>query len=116
MRPIPPKLKQEILDDKFYSKCARNDEGNCQGRITWEHAIIHAGRQLNEKWAIIPICAFHHGVDLFQDTGDMNKEKHVHIALQRATERDLRAISKAIDYVALKARLELKYGKYNPQR
>ena len=111
MRKIPNSLREEMANDVYYKKCARADEGNCQGRITWEHAIIFAGKQLNEKWAIIPICEYHHDVNKFQGNGDLNKEKHVWIALCRATEDDLRAISKAIDYIALRDRLNTKYGK-----
>ena len=112
MRKIPENLKQEILEDNFYKQCARKKEGNCRGRITWEHAIIYAGKQLNEKWAILPICAYHHEVDSYQDCGDLNKEVHVWIALNRATEDELRNISKAINYLALRDRLNKLYGLY----
>jgi hypothetical protein len=91
--------------------CLRKDEGNCAGRLTKEHAIIYAGKQLQEDWAILDICEYHHDVNKFQGNGDLNKEKHVWIALCRATEDDLRAISKAIDYNALRGRLNIKYGK-----
>lgn len=110
MRKIPEALREEMANDIYYKKCARSDEENCSGRITWEHAIIYAGRQLNEKWAIIPICEFHHSVNNFQDRGDLNKEKHVYIALCRATQDDLRRISKAVDYIALRQRLTTIYG------
>lgn len=59
MRPIPKKLREEMASDPYYEKCCRaNDE--CAGRITWEHAFIYGGRQINEKWAIIPLCVYHH--------------------------------------------------------
>lgn len=92
MRRIPQKLKEEILKDSYYKKCARLNDGYCEGRITWEHAIIYSGRQLNEKWAIIPLCWKHHlgnGLD---------KDKNVCIALLRATEEELDKISKVINY------------------
>lgn len=60
MTTIPPKVKAEILADPYYKTCARSDEGECQGRVTWEHAWIYAGKQVQEKWAIIPLCVFHH--------------------------------------------------------
>lgn len=91
-------------------KCMRSDEGNCQGRLTKEHAIIYAGKQVQELWAILDICEFHHGVNNFQDRGDLNKEKHVWLALCRATDDELRAISKATNYLELRERLNAKYN------
>lgn len=92
MRPIPPKLKKEMLEDPAYHSCMRNDflhDHVCSGRLTLEHAIIHAGKQVNEKWAIISICAWSHDVDNFQDGGNLDKEKNEYVALMRATEQDL---------------------------
>lgn len=78
--------------------CARRDEGNCDGRITWEHAIIYAGHQLQEAWAILGICAYHHAVDRFQDCGDLDKAKHEWLALRQAPPGRLREMSKAVNY------------------
>jgi hypothetical protein len=44
--------------------------------------------QLQERFAIIPLCEFHHSVNRFQDGGGMNKRMNVAIALRRATEVD----------------------------
>jgi len=83
MRPIPKKLKDEISSDPYYLKCARSGS-DCRGRITWEHAFIYSGRQINEKWAIIPLCVYHH-------LGDgLNKRINEKIAVNRATEEDLK--------------------------
>lgn len=112
MRKIPESLRAEMANDPYYKRCARFEEGNCSGRITWEHAIIYAGKQLNEKWAIIPICEYHHAVDNFQDRGNLNKEKHIWIALNRATDSELLAVSKAINYIRLRNTLNEKYGDY----
>lgn len=76
-----------MLLNPYYRSCAR--EGyDCDGRITFEHALIHAGRQVQEEWAIIPLCAFHHAVDEYQDGGDLNKEINQMIALMRASSED----------------------------
>lgn len=72
-----------MADDPFYSLCMRRHEGNCSGRVTWEHAFIYAGKQINEKWAIIPLCVYHHlgsGLD---------KNLNQFLALSRATPEDL---------------------------
>lgn len=82
MRPIPPKVKAQILGDPYYRVCARIDE-HCAGRLTWEHCWIYSGRQINRKWAIIPLCWYHH---LGQG---LNKEMNQWISLTRATKADL---------------------------
>jgi len=106
MRPIPKKLRDEMADDPYYSMCAREVDGGCSGRITWEHAIIYAGKQLNEKFAIIPLCEYHHlGEGLV-------KEINVCIALNRATEQELQAISKAINYQRERDRLNNLYPQH----
>jgi len=99
MRRIPDKLKLDILNDPYYEKCARQSDGSCGGRITFEHVLIFAGKQLNQKFAIIPLCCYHHAVNEYQDGGDLNKEKNEWIALNRATDVELKAISKAVDYI-----------------
>ncbi len=78
--------------DPYYHSCARQaafHDHVCQpdpvtGKlIEWEHAFIYAGQQVNEKWAIIPLCWFVH-----RGTG-LNKKINQFLALQRATPEDL---------------------------
>lgn len=90
MNRMPPALRRELSEDPYYRVCARGWENcsPCSGRITWEHALTYAGRQIQERFAIIPLCAFHHSVDQFQDGGGMNKRINVEIAMSRATEAD----------------------------
>lgn len=116
MKPIPKKLKSEILLDPFYDKCARKGlQGHkCSGRITWEHAVRYAHNQVNQKWAIIPLCAKAHSVDNWQDVGDLDKQVNLWIALNRASDDELRAISKAMDYVRERVRLNALYGVWGP--
>lgn len=116
MNNVPKKLRDKWRMEDLLGmprECMRADEGNCQGRLTKEHAIIYAGKQLQEEWAILDICEFHHGVNNFQDRGDIKKEKHVWIALNRATDEELEAISKCTDQIALRDRLNSKYGFYH---
>lgn len=81
MNNLPTKLREELAADPYYRFCARADE-NCAGRITWEHAFEYAGRQIQERWAIIPLCWFHHlGAGL-------NKTINRQIAVVRATPED----------------------------
>lgn len=116
MRPIPKKLKTDILLDPFYTQCCLKGTQDhiCGGPITWEHTIIFANKQLNEKWAIIPLCARGHAVNLYQDAGTMDKERNVWVALNRTTTEQLKAISKVIQYVPMRDRLNNKFGPYVP--
>tara|TARA_R110000868_G_scaffold276331_1_gene535984 strand:+ start:490 stop:819 length:330 start_codon:yes stop_codon:yes gene_type:complete len=109
MRKIHAALREEMHNDQYYESCCRKNT-ECQGRITWEHTLIYGGKQINEKWAIIPLCEYHHAVNKFQDGGDLRKEINVWIALNRASNEELRKYSKAVDYIALRTKLNKKYG------
>lgn len=89
MRKIPPKLREILANDPYYLLCARRSDSGCDGRITWEHAFIYAGRQVNERWAIIPLCEYHHLRE------GLDKEKNQAIALLRASNADLLKYPKA---------------------
>lgn len=108
MRKISPKVKEQLLQEPDI--CARQCDGNCDGRITWEHAIIYAGKQVDEVWAIIKLCEYHHAVNTHQDGKGMDKQKNVWIALNRATDDELRQYSKSIDYIKMRERLNAVYG------
>lgn len=82
MRQIPHKLRSVLSSKDEYGKCAREVEGACSGRITWEHAIIYAGKQVQEEWAIIPLCWYHH---LGQG---LDKRWNILYAMERATQKD----------------------------
>lgn len=110
MRKIPPKLLQDILNDPYYAKCIRHKEGQCKGRITLEHAIIYGGKQVNDKWAILPVCAYHHAVDEFQDNGDVDKDYHEYVALSRTTIREVSDKYPKRDWEQRWRYLESKYG------
>lgn len=114
MNNVPKKLRKELAADPFYKACARKgiNGHECAGRITWDHTIIFAGKQVQERFAIIPVCAKAHEVDSWQDGGELNKELHLWIALNRATDDELASISRAIDYRQKRDRLNVTYGVY----
>jgi len=63
MHPIPKKMRDELSEDDNYRLCIRGKLGftsECEGRIEWHHIFTYAGRQIQEKWAIISLCQFHH--------------------------------------------------------
>lgn len=118
MTKIPPKIKKAILADPLRAHCAlKGQPGHiCGGRITWEHALIYAGKQIQEKWAIISLCARGHEVDGYQDARTMNKELNVWVALNQATDEELSRFSRAVpSYPSLRDRLNSKYGRYEPK-
>lgn len=85
---MPPKLRKECAEDPYYSKCLRHKEGNCSGRITFEHCWMYAGKQIQEKWAIIPLCVHHHiGQGL-------NKKLNHWFSINRMTEEDMKKYPK----------------------
>lgn len=108
---IPTKLLNEILNDDYYKKCCRHKEGTCKGRITFEHAFIYAGKQIQEKWAILPLCAYHHEVDEYQDGGGLEKNLNHYLSLQRAREEDLEKYPRK-NWSQIKTFLHDKYKDY----
>ena len=52
MRKISEKVKNELLAQEKYQFCARC---GTQG-VHLHHALIYAGRQMNEAYAIVPAC------------------------------------------------------------
>lgn len=107
MRRISDRVKKKLLDRP--NKCQRGNS-ECKGHITWEHALIYAGRQIDEAWAIVKLCEYHHGVNSYQDGGDLRKEVNVWIALNQAEIGELDKYSKAINYRELRKKLNKKYG------
>lgn len=66
MSPIPPKLRKKMNDDAFMRRCVFNN-AECRGtfsertmKIEWHHAFTYKGRQIQEWWAIVPLCWYHH--------------------------------------------------------
>lgn len=103
MNQIPKALRARLASLPRMRRCARHGP-DCSGRITWEHAMTYAGRQIQREWAIVPLCVFHHlGRGLV-------KEINRHIALQRATDADLAEFPRE-DFQQLKNYLESVYGK-----
>lgn len=112
--PIPKKLRDALKEDPEYKICSLHGHGECAGRITWEHAILYAGKRINERWAIIPLCELHHAVGRFQDAGTCRKDLNVWVALNRASDDDLARYSKVVDYKREKERLNGIYGVFYP--
>lgn len=107
---IPPRLRDRLAADPFMRRCihANRPTGvECDGRITFEHALTYKGRQVNEAWAIVPVCEYHHlgpGLD---------KNLNRHVALQRAGDQDIRKYRRA-GWEIMKSWLTKRYGDSYP--
>ena len=105
MTPIPPKLRQEMADDPFYKQCCIM--GKTNEKINWHHNFQFAGRQLNEKWCILPLAeSIHDSITDYKDICDW-------IMLNRATEATLKKYSKAVDLIRKREYLNKKFKLLN---
>lgn len=81
MNRIPPKLREELSNDPYMKLCIRSSD-ECSGRITYEHALLYANKQIQEKFCIIPLCWHHH-------LGEgLNKAWNIDFAMKRAVQED----------------------------
>lgn len=111
MRPLTPKLKREIDENPYFKVCARRND-DCDGRITIEHAFIYAGRQINEIWALLPLCEYHHSIGKHMEDGELDKRMNQLLCLRRATREDLKKYPN-VDWEKLKNNLE-NYARKTP--
>lgn len=118
MNNMPTKLRAQLARDPFYKTCARQEllhDHECQGDpvrgaegrvIEWEHALTYAGRQVQKRFAIVPVCWYvHRGPGVV-------KEINVWIALNRATTEELLELSHkgGRDYFLYKDFLNRRFG------
>ena len=104
--PIPPKLREEMANDKFYEKCCITGLSKNSVKIEWHHNLMFGGKRVNAKFCILPLADFVH------DKITKYKEKCDWIMLNRASEEELEKYSKAVDYKRMKVNLNNKYGIY----
>ena len=80
MSNTPERIKKHWRETPA-TRCDRQDK-DCSGRLTKEHAILYSGRQVQELWAILDLCWYHH-------LGEgLKKSENIKIAMARATEAD----------------------------
>ncbi len=107
MRKIPNKIRVEISNDPFYKTCCISGDTH---DIQWHHNLIYAGKQVNEKFCILPLEKKIHA-DICK-----YKEKCDWIMVNRATENQLKKYSKVVNYILLKEKLNNVYGLYKESR
>lgn len=90
--------------DPFYRTCCVSGVRGPFVKIDWHHNLIFAGRQVNEKWCILPLAQpIHDRIVEYKEIVDW-------IMLNRATDEELRRYSKAVDLISKRAKLNKKYG------
>lgn len=108
MNNIPTKLREELTSDPQYQLCIyHNSHHGPHMKIEWHHNLIFAGRQVQEKWCILPVCVDVH----LQANNTEVRQQMDWIMLSRATLEELRRYSKAVDLVARRKQLNKIYGK-----
>lgn len=86
-KPMKKGLRDQVLE-RDNRQCVRSHEGTCQGRKdTMEHAF---GRKYERLWNVITLCAYHAGVDNYDDKKGFNKEINKYHAYKNATDEDLK--------------------------
>jgi len=58
---MPKKLKEILRKKESYKVCFLKDV-NCSHKIEWHHHFQYAGKQIQEEWAIISLCSYHHRI------------------------------------------------------
>ena len=106
---IPPLLREELEQDPFMKKCCLT--GRTDGKIDFHHAMCWQGKNINEKFAILPvhndIHQYHQGI-----TKEV-KEKLNWVMVNRMSEYELNYYSKAVNYNQVKLELNKKYDNTN---
>lgn len=119
MRVISQKVKKKILADPFYSRCCITGLSSAEAKIDWHHNLIYAGRQVDEKWTILPLAETYFGLNFHkyhQGISPAVQERMDWIMLNRGTDEDLKKYSKCVDLMTKRKKLNDKYGPYDPSK
>jgi hypothetical protein len=66
---------------------------------------------MDALFALVPVCEYHHEVDQYQDCGDMDKDFHRWVAINRMTPDDEKEYPRT-NWAQLRTWLNSKYGTY----
>jgi hypothetical protein len=105
MNQIPKKLRDEMEADPFYTKCCITGVPAGIAKIDWHHNLIFAGKQVQEKFAILPLTKEVH------DNIVKYKERCNWIMVNKMSEAELDKYSKVFNWRREKERLNKIYGK-----
>lgn len=116
MNNMPAKLRKEMEVDEFYQKCCltglgfkATDENRFNPkRVEWHHNLIFAGRQVQKKFAILPVLKKYHD----QEKKPEIKELLNWVMLNRMTPEELSEYSKVVHWKFELEKLNEKYGEW----
>ena len=103
MRPIPKKLRSELSQDPFYKQCCITGS---KKNIQFHHNFIWAGRQINEKWCILPLTKSIHDMIWKREV----KEQCDWIMLNRASGEELEKYGRITNLIHKRDYLNKKFG------
>ena len=111
MSKIPKKLRDQLALDPFYRTCCITGlPGSSWDRIEWHHNLIHAGKQVQAEFAILPVK---HSIHMLA-TNPIIKERMDWVMLNRASENEIRQYSKVVDFASRRRYLNEIFGPWNP--
>lgn len=106
---MPKSLRKECAKDPYYKVCCITGNPGEQGdRIEFHHNLIHAGRQYQQKFAILPVRKSVHAMA----SNPAIRERMDWVMLNRASSTEIAFISKAVDYARRRDYLNGKFGPY----
>ena len=104
MRPIPLDTLRDMMKNPFYRKCCICG----YYKVQFHHHLIYGGQQINELFAILPLCKKCHD--------EANKrymsEKLDWVMLNRASEDELMRYSKVVNLQRRLVYLNSKFGSF----
>lgn len=90
--------------DPFYQRCCITGAFARNVKIDWHHNLQYGGRQVQEKWCILPLAKpIHDKIETYKRQCDW-------IMLNRATDEELARYSKVVDLRKKRERLNEEYG------
>lgn len=109
MNCIPKKLRAQLANDPFYRRCCITGEAaKPWDRVQWHHNMTFAGRQVQARFAILPVLESVHR----KANKKSVREKLDWIMLNRMSTEDLLLFGKGINWYGRLEYLNQKYGTY----
>jgi hypothetical protein len=112
MNKIPKKLREELAEDPFYKTCCiTGDTSTREDPIQWHHNLIYAGKQVQQKFCILPIKASIHEKVSNGEIADLLDW----VMLNRASVDELHEFSKVRNLSYELKVLNRKFGVWKPR-
>lgn len=104
MNNMPPKLREDCANDSFYERCCVT---GVRGDIEWHHNLIDGGKQVQEKFCLLPVAKAVH------ERADRTEVREIldWIMLNRASFDEIRRHSKARNLAYRRDMLNKKFGR-----